>query len=408
MALRLCNEANQPVVPHGGLTGVSGGEVTQAHEVVLSLERMNVIEEIDEVNRTVTVQAGVILQNLQKAVAEKGYLFPLDLGAKGSCMIGGNLATNAGGLQAIRYGVTRQLTLGLEVVLADGTIISSLNKMMKNNAGYDLKHLFIGSEGTLGIITKAVLKLEDAPKSRNTAFLAFDHFEQVVTFLQTAKTQLSNTLTTYELIWQDYYCLMTTRPSPFTPPLPQTSNYYVLIEALGQHQQEDAARFEKLLEQTLEAGLVSDAVMAYSQQDLDWFWGIREKVEFAYSLYRPIFSFDVSLAISDMESYIDTLQKNLKAVWPNLRFYAFGHMGDGNLHLFIHCGNNDAANRHQVEEMVYKPLQQIGGSITAEHGVGLEKKAWLHLSRSETEIQLMKTLKKALDPQGILNPGKVF
>lgn len=406
--LQLCHAASQPIVPHGGLTNVVGGVVTQPHEIALSLERMNVIEEIDEINRTVTVQAGVILQHLQQNVAEKGLLFPLDLGAKGSCMIGGNISTNAGGLQAIRYGVTRQLVLGLEVVLADGTVLSSLNKMMKNNAGYDLKQLFIGSEGTLGIITKAVLKLEEAPKSKNTAFVAFESFEKASSFLQIAKTKLASTLTTYELIWQDYYRLMTSPPSLFPPPLPQDSPFYVLMEALGQSPDQDAVMFQAMLEESLESGFISDAALAQSQQELDWFWGIREKVEFVFSMHRPVFLFDVSLAISDMNNYIETIKHDLRAVWQELHFYAFGHMGDGNLHLFVSCGTDDHATRHQVEEIIFKPLQQIGGSITAEHGVGLEKKAWLHLSRTEAEIHLMKTLKQALDPKGILNRGKIF
>jgi len=207
--LQICNEFNQPVVPHGGLTNVVGGVVTNADEIALSLERMNHIEEINITNKTVTVQAGVVLQQLQNITAEHGQLFPLDLGAKGTCMIGGNIASNAGGLQALRYGVMRNLVLGLEVVLADGTIISSMNKMMKNNAGYDLKQLFIGSEGTLGIITRAVLKLEDLPKTRNTAFVAVDSFAKANELLQLSGKDLKNNLTSFELLWQDYYRLMT-------------------------------------------------------------------------------------------------------------------------------------------------------------------------------------------------------
>jgi len=207
--LQICHEFHQPVVPQAGLTNVVGGTDTNAHEIALSLERMNQVEQIDVVNKTVTVQAGVVLQQLRDQVAAHGQLFPLDLGAKGSCMIGGNIASNAGGLQALRYGVMRNLVLGLEVVLADGTIVSSMNKMMKNNAGYDLKQLFIGSEGTLGIITRAVLKLDDMPKTRNTAFIAVDSFEKANALLLAAKTHLKNDLTSFELLWQDYYQLMT-------------------------------------------------------------------------------------------------------------------------------------------------------------------------------------------------------
>ncbi|PWK29335.1 FAD/FMN-containing dehydrogenase [Arcicella aurantiaca] len=405
--MKICFANNQTVVPHGGLTNVVGGVKTSIDDIAITLERMNVIEEIDLRNKTVTVQAGVILQDLQKAVADAGLLFPLDLGAKGSCMIGGNISSNAGGLQALRYGVMRQLVLGLEVVLADGTIISSMNKMMKNNAGYDLKHLFIGSEGTLGIVTKAILKLEDAPKSRNTALVGLNSFENAIDFLHQAKKNLANTLSSYEIIWQDYYQLMTSSPSTFSPPLPQNYAYYVLIETLGQSPETDTTLFQNLLEQSLENGLIDDAVLAQSQQELDWFWGIREKVEFVFSVHKPVFLFDVSLPITEMENYIETIKTNLKNEWNDVAFYAFGHMGDGNLHLFVSCGDDDEITRHKVEEIVFMPLQPIGGSITAEHGIGLEKKAWLHLSRSEEEMALMRMLKNTLDPKGILNPNKV-
>lgn len=406
--LQICNEFNQPIVPHGGLTNVVGGVVTKPDEIALSLERMNMIEEINALNKTVTVQAGVVLQNLQKTLLEKGQLFPLDLGAKGSCMIGGNIASNAGGLQALRYGVMRNLVCGLEVVLADGTIISSMNKMMKNNAGYDLKHLFIGSEGTLGIITRAVLKIEDLPKSKNTAFIALESFEKANQLLQYAKKHLQNELTSFELIWQDYYTLMTSSPSLFAPPLPQSYPFYVLMEILGQDAEKDKILFEEFLENCLANNLIVDTAIAQSQQELEWLWGIRENVEFIFSVRKPVFLFDVSLAISDMDAYIKKIKSNLQKIWPDVYFYAFGHMGDGNLHLFVSCSNDDRATRHEVENIVYQPLQKIGGSITGEHGIGLEKKPWLHLSRTSEEIQLMKTLKKTLDPKGILNPGKLF
>jgi FAD/FMN-containing dehydrogenase len=406
--LRTCNGLNLPVVPHGGLTNVVGGAITKPNEIALSLERMNEIEEINALNKTVTVQAGVVLETLQRSLAENGLLFPLDLGAKGSCMIGGNIASNAGGLQALRYGVTRNLVLGLEVVLADGTILSSMNKMIKNNAGYDLKQLFIGSEGTLGVITRAILKIEDLPKSRNTAFVALESFEKTNQLLQHAKKSLKNDLTSFELLWQDYYNLMTSPPSLYSAPLPQTYPFYVLMEALGQDAEADKILFEEFLENSLEDGLIADAAFALSHQELDWFWKIRENVELIFSVHDPVFLFDVSLAISDMDEYIKKIKSELQTVWPGLLFYAFGHMGDGNLHLYISCGGKDIKTKQHVEEIVYKPLQQIGGSISGEHGIGLEKKQWLHLSRSAEEIHLMKTIKKILDPKGILNPGKLL
>jgi FAD/FMN-containing dehydrogenase len=406
--LQICNEFNQPVVPHGGLTNVVGGVATKPNEIALTMERMNEVEEINLQNKTVTVQAGVILQDLQKLLAEKGMLFPLDLGARGSCLIGGNIASNAGGLQALRYGVMRNLVLGMEVVLADGTIISSMYKMQKNNAGYDLKQLFIGSEGTLGVITKAVLKLEDLPKSKNTAFVALESFEKANQLLQYSKKHLNNNLTSFELLWQDYYRLMTSAPSPFSPPIPQTFPFYVLMEAHGQDVVKDKAVFEELLESSLENGLIADVVIAQSQQELDWIWSIRENVDLVFSVHNPVFLFDVSLAISDMEEYIQKIKSSLQNSWTDVYFYAFGHMGDGNLHLFVSCGNDDPDTKHRVSEIIYKPLQQIGGSITGEHGIGLEKKPWLYLSRTPQEIQLMKSIKKALDPRGTLNPGKLL
>jgi FAD/FMN-containing dehydrogenase len=406
--LQICNEFNQPVVPHGGLTNVVGGVMTSPNEIALSLERMDMVEEINILNKTVTVQAGVILQNLQNILSESEMLFPLDLGAKGSCMIGGNIASNAGGLQALRYGVMRNLVLGMEVVLADGTIISSMNKMMKNNAGYDLKNLFIGSEGTLGVITRAVLKIEDLPKSKNTALVALQSFEKANQLLQYSRKQLKNNLTSFELIWQDYYTLMTSPPSPYSTVLPQSFPFYVLMETLGQDSVKDRAMFEEFLEDCLTFGLIDDASIAQSQQELDWFWGIRENVELIFSVHKPVFLFDVSLSISDMDEYIKKIKSELLSIWANVKFYAFGHMGDGNLHLFISCGNDDQSTKFQVESIVYKPLQEIGGSITGEHGIGLEKKPWLSLSRTAEEIQLMKSLKKTMDPKGILNPGKLL
>ncbi|MBD2700716.1 FAD-binding oxidoreductase [Spirosoma sp. BT702] len=406
--LQICHEFHQPVVPHGGLTNVVGAADTHPNEIALSLERMNQVEQIDVVNKTVTVQAGVILQQLQDNVATHGQLFSLDLGAKGSCMIGGNIASNAGGLQALRYGVMRNLVLGLEVVLADGTVVSSLNKLMKNNAGYDLKQLFIGSEGTLGIITRAVLKLEERPKTRNTAFIAVDSFEKANDLLLAAKASLKNGLTSFELLWQDYYQLMTSKPSLFSPPLPQTYPFYVLLESLGYDAEKDKTQFEEFLEHCLITELIDDAAMAQAKKELDWFWGIRENVEFIFSIHRPVFLFDISLAISDMDAYIKTIRSELQSVWPDVHLYVFGHMGDGNLHLFVSCGEDDQPTKHRIEELLYKPLQPIGGSITGEHGIGLEKKPWLYLSRTSEEIALMRTIKKALDPRGILNPGKLL
>lgn len=406
--MRLCHDYGQRVVPHGGLTNVVGGVVTTADDLALSLERLNAIEEIDVINETVTVQAGVVLAEVQRRVAEQNFLFPLDLGAKGSCMIGGNIASNAGGLQALRYGVMRNLVLGLEVVMADGTVLSTLRKLAKDNTGYDWKHLFIGSEGTLGIISRAVLSIQPKPTSRHTAFVALTSFEHTHQFLRQCQLRLQDTLTTFEVFWGDYYRLMTTAPLGFPPPLAQHYPFYVLVEALGHDPDEDEQRFEYLLTNSLEQGLVADAVPAQNSQELAWFWSIREKVELVFSCHQPVFMFDISLPISSMNNYIQDMKTALSQHWPDVYLYAFGHMGDGNLHLYISCGIDDKDTRTAVDATVLQPIPFYGGSISAEHGIGLEKKKWLHLSRSPAELELMKAIKKVLDPKGILNPGKIF
>ena len=406
--LKLCHQYHQPVVPHGGLSGVAEAAITAPDEIAISLEKMNRIEEIDPSGKTATVQAGVILQNLREAAKQKGLLFPLDIGAKGSCMIGGNIATNAGGVRVIRYGSTRSRVLGLEVVLADGTVVSSMDRMLKNNAGYDLKQLFIGSEGTLGIITRAVLKLEESPTTTHTAYVALQSYQQVVEFLRFSSKQLAGTLSTFELIWQDYYRLMTTPPSLYRPPLPQDYDFYVLMEAQGSEEQHDGRRFESMLEKAVTSNLIADAAIAFTQSDHNWFWGIRESVDFILSTHKPVFLFDVSLPIHEMENYAENVRQKISQVWSDGLLYVFGHMGDGNLHLFVSCGEDDHETKYQVEEIVYSPLRAFRGSISAEHGIGLEKKDWLHLSRSESEIALMKQIKQLLDPKGILNPGKIF
>lgn len=406
--LQICSQYNQPVVPQGGLTSVTEAAHLQPNEIAISLERMNKIEEINKTDKIAVVEAGVVLLDLQQKAEEHNLLFALNLGAKGSCMIGGNISTNAGGLEAVRYGVMRHLVLGLEAVLADGTIISSMNKMIKNNAGYDLKQLFIGTEGTLGIVTRAVVKLEELPKSTVTAYIAFESFDHASQLLQEAKKKLNNELNSYEIFWNNYYTLMTSAPSSYAAPLPQSYPYYVLMEIRGQDGEKDKTDFENFLADAMDAGIIADATLAQTHADYEWFWGIRENVELIFSVYHPVYLFDVSLPISHMETYIHQIEAEIKTAWPESHFFAFGHMADGNLHLSIHCGEDDEATKNKLYTLVFKALQPIGGSITAEHGIGLEKKPWLNLCRTEAEIALMKTIKRALDPKNILNPGKIF
>lgn len=404
--LKACHDTGQTVVTHGGLTGLVAGADSRAEDIVLSMENMNRIEEVDETGRTMTVQAGVPLQAIQEAAEQKGLLFPLDLGARGSCTIGGNVATNAGGNRVIRYGMTRAQILGLEAVLADGTVISSMNKMLKNNAGYDLKQLFIGTEGTLGVVTRLVVKLQTAPTSHNAALLALNSFDDVVRLLNTIDGQLSGSLSAFEVLWQNFYQLVTTAPAIAKPPLADFP-YYVLLDTLGADQQQDQANFQRALEQVLKTGLICDAVIAKSQQERDKLWALRDDVEQVFR-HGPAMIFDVSLAIEDMEHYVSAVLANWNEHFPDGHFFTFGHLGDGNLHFVACVGEDTEQSREKIETALYKPLGAINGSISAEHGIGLEKKAFLHWCRSSEEIALMKTLKQALDPRGILNPGKIF
>jgi FAD/FMN-containing dehydrogenase len=404
--LALCHERGQSVVTHGGLTGLVHGADAGPEELVLSTERMTAIEAIDPLGRTVRVQAGVPLATLQDAVAEHDLIFPLDLGARGSCRIGGNLATNAGGNRVVRFGMTRENTLGVEAVLADGTVVPALNRMVKNNSGFDLKHWFIGTEGTLGVITRAVLRLREAPRSRVSALLAVESFDAVTRLLKHLDAGLGGALSAFEVMWQGFYDVVAQPPVRETPPLPPGQPYYVLCEAMGGDPVGDAARFEAVLARAMEDGLAVDAVLADTEARQADLWRLRDSVD-ALFVFGPYQIFDVSLAIGDMPAYVAQVEKSVAAIAPDARLFTFGHLGDGNLHFLAAPGADDAETRLAVERAVYEPLGAIGGGVSAEHGIGLEKKRWLDLSRSEAEIELMRRMRTALDPRGILNPGKV-
>jgi len=405
--LKLCNTLGQTVVAHGGLTGlVQGCNGTEA-DVVLSLERLNRIEEIDPVGRTMTVQAGVPLQALQEAAEKHGLIFPVDLGARGTCQIGGNVSTNAGGNRVIRFGMTRENVLGLEAVMADGTVITSLNTMIKNNAGYDLKHLFIGSEGTLGIVTRVVIRLREMALGQQTAFAAFDNFGQVAEFLRFIDRAMGGGLSSFEVMWRDFYELVTTPPCTNTRPVPVEHTHFVICEALGTGHDDDAERFENTMAEALEKGLIVDAAVAKSEGERRAMWKIRDSVD-QFFRYGPAFLYDVSLAIRDMDAYVAEVKRRLSEAYPDHHCFTLGHIGDGNIHFAIAVGDGGAEHHHRVNLCVYEPLQAIGGSVSAEHGIGTEKVRYLPLSRSPAEIALMKHLKQSLDPKGTLNPGKVF
>jgi len=405
--LRLCADEGQSVVTHGGMTGLVRGGAAEPGDVVLSLELMNKIEEIDPLNRIAVVQAGVPLETLQSAAEGAGLLFPVDTGARGSASIGGMIATNAGGNQVIRYGMMREQVLGLEAVLADGTVVSSMNRVLKNNAGYDLKQLFIGSEGTLGVVTRAVLRLRERPRSMVAGFVAVPDYDSVLRLLKMMDGGLGGTLAAFEVMWNSFYRLVTTPPAPGKPPLGQDHAYYVLIEAMGGDQSADEARFEALLGEALEAGLVADALLAKSEAERKAFWALRDDVAQVIQLY-PVFVFDVSVPLTQMQGYIAEMEARLGEAYPDHRHVIFGHLGDCNIHLAVGVPEDGEDARAKVERAVYEPLAGRAGTISAEHGIGLEKKAYLGLSRSREEIALMRTLKSALDPKGLLNPGKIL
>ncbi|QJQ96588.1 MULTISPECIES: FAD-binding oxidoreductase [Halomonadaceae] len=407
--MRLCHAARQPVVTHGGVTGLVHGGEASPQEIVISLERMNAIEAVDVVGGTLTVQAGAPLQKVQEAAEARGMQFPLDLGARGSCTIGGNIATNAGGTRVILYGMMRQQVLGLEAVLADGSVISSLNRMLKNNAGYDLKQLFIGSEGTLGIVTRAVLKLQPMTTSAQTALVAVPSFEALTGLLQAMRHRLGGQLSAFEVMWQSHYRLLTEESGRHAAPISTEYPYYAIIEAQGVDDEREARQFNQALESAFEAGVVSDAVVAQSETQRQGLWAIREDIEGLIQGLAPLFTFDISLPIPDMQAYVDQLEKQLHSRWPQRgRMVVFGHLGDGNLHLSVSVGSGDRESRRAVEQLVYSPLSELGGSVSAEHGIGLEKRDYLALSRTPEEISLMRLLKQALDPFALLNRHKVL
>ncbi|MEY5100148.1 MAG: hypothetical protein RJA36_2867 [Pseudomonadota bacterium] len=408
-AVRACHEAGLPMVPQGGLTGLSGGAQPSAGCVVLSLERLTGIEEIDPAAGTLTARAGTPLEQIQQAADEAGCYFALDLGARGSCTIGGNLATNAGGNRVLRYGMTRELVLGLEAVLPDGRVLSNLNKMLKNNAGYDLKQLFIGSEGTLGIVTRVVLRLHPKPGCTMSALCALPGFGAAVELLQQARTGLGPMLSAFEVMWPDYWDAALDLVG-LGSPLPGRHGCYLLIEAQGTEEAVDAPRFESWLERMLELGLLEDAALARSVADTQAFWSLRDACgEFPQAIGAHV-SYDIGLKLGDMDAYVGRCKAALARVIPGCRSVYYGHVGDGNIHIDAWIPGLDARQQPKdaIDAIVYGLVREYGGTISAEHGIGTTKRQWLPHARSAEELSLMHTLKQALDPLSLLNPGKVL
>jgi len=405
--LKLCNQYALPVQPQGGMTGLAAGGVPLIPSLILSLERFRAIEEVDTAAATITTQAGVPLEMVQNAADEAGFLFPLDLGGRGTAQVGGNASTNAGGNRVLRYGMMRELVLGIEAVLADGTIIRSLNKMLKNNAGYDVKQLFLGTEGTLGIITRLVLRMFPKPKSVVTGLVAMKDYPSVLDLLNRCKAGFGPTLSAFEAMWPEFYNHGTTRLGR-TPPIAEGHNIYVLTEVLGTDPGADQARFEAVIGEALEAGTAQDAVIAKSSRESQSLWAIRDSPgEFTRSGWWPQVSFDVSIPVGEIGTFMAECDRRLRTRWPKIQAMYFGHVADSNLHISVKS-DPTMFTMHELDEVVYAAVGEFKGSISAEHGIGVLKKPYLHHSRTAEELTLMRTLKHALDPKGILNPGKVI
>ncbi|HJT13850.1 MAG TPA: FAD-binding oxidoreductase, partial [Dongiaceae bacterium] len=402
-AMRACHAAGIAVVPQGGLTGLAGGATPQAGQVVLSLERLKGIEEIDRDSATMTVLAGTPLEMAQKAAEEAGLYLALDIGSRGSCQIGGNIATNAGGNHVIRYGMARAQVLGLETVLADGTVLTALSKVMKNNAGYDLNQLFIGSEGTLGIVTRAVVRLHAKPRSKSTALIATAGYDAAVRVLRRLQAELGE-VSGFEAMWPDFYRYVAEHAA--LKPMADTYPFYALCEFQGSEPERDGARLEDCLAATIETGDALDALIAQSEREARSFWTIREGEPLDRLPY--LINFDVSAPTAQLGALGDRLMASLKSRWPEGLFFVYGHIGDGNIHLSAWAGGAMDEVAHEMDEIVYGEVRRIGGSISAEHGIGTLKRAYLGHSRSAAEIAVMRRIKAALDPKNILNPGKVI
>jgi FAD/FMN-containing dehydrogenase len=405
--LSYCNEHGIAVQPQGGLTGLAGGAVPVGPCVILCLERMRAIRELDTAAGTITVDAGVTMEMVQKAADAADLFFPLDLGGRGSCQIGGNISTNAGGNRVLRFGMARDLVLGVEAVLADGTVIDALRKVIKNNSGYDVRQLFIGAEGTLGIVTGVVLRLFPKPKSACTGICAVDDYAGVLELLRRARGGFGALLSAFEVMWPEFYRLGTVALGR-KPPLEMGHDVYVLIETLGTDPAADQARYEAVIGEAIEAGVVKDAVIAQSQREATELWSVRDAPgEWSKTEHWPQLGFDVSVPTGEIGPLADEINAELQRRWPGLVALYFGHVADGNLHVSVRMSGHDVPEL-DIENAVYAIVAQRRGSISAEHGIGSLKIPFLHYSRSEAELALMRAIKKAMDPKGILNPGKVL
>ncbi len=406
--LAACHGASAPVVPQGGLTGISGGAHPTPGAVALSLDRMNRIETVDAEMATLTAEAGVVLETAQAAASGEGLLLGIDIGSRGSCQLGGVVSTNAGGNQVIRYGMARDQILGLEAVLADGTVVSTMNTMLKNNAGLDLKQLFIGTEGLLGIVTRVVLRLHPKPSATATAFCGLSGTRSVISLLSRMRGALGPMLTSFEVMWPSFFHFMSEgicKPSP----LSRRHGAYAIVEASGFDGEGVRVALESALAAASEEGLVEDAVIARSVKEERELWAVRESPSEYRSILGPLTAFDVGIPMAQLEDVVDKLEAGIAKRWPTARALSYGHIGDSNLHLVVNVPEVGEDQPHaDIKAFVYGTVRDHGGTVSAEHGIGAIKRDYLAFSRTPEEIALMQRIKAAVDPHNILNPGKSF
>jgi FAD/FMN-containing dehydrogenase len=413
--LALCDETNTKIVPQGGNTGLVGGQIPHesGDEIVLSLARLTAIREVDASSNTMLVEAGVTLLRAQEEAERVDRLFPLSLASEGSCTIGGNLSTNAGGTAVLAYGNARDLALGLEVVLADGRILSNLSKLKKDNTGYDLKHLFMGAEGTLGIITAAVLKLFPRPRARATAFVGLASPQDALSLLTLAQARAGPSLVTFELIPRIGIEFVLRHSPGARDPLCGHHAWYVLMELASQAEHGLQESAEALLADALEQGMAEDAALAASLDQRNVFWRLREHLSEVQKHEGGSIKHDVSVPVAAVPAFVETATAAVEAAMPEARVVAFGHLGDGNIHFNVSqpIGADKAmflARWHAINDVVHEIVASYGGSVSAEHGIGRLKRDLLPKVKDPVAFELMRTLKRTLDPKGLLNPGKVL
>ncbi|MBY5393875.1 FAD-binding protein [Rhizobium leguminosarum] len=400
--LSAANDLGQPLVVQGGRTGLSGGSRPVADEVSLSLERMSSIESIDTVAQTLIAGAGTPMQVVQQAASDAGLFFGVDIGARGSATVGGNIGTNAGGIRVLRYGMYRAQVMGLEAVLADGTVLTSLKGLPKDNSGYDLNQLFIGSEGTLGIITRACLKLHPKPKIERNAFLALPSLAATQDLLSKLRVELAGLLSAFEVIFPNVY-EGTVAHLGIRPPVAPCAGMYAMVEIQGQAPDQDNERFETALAAAVEDGLASDVVLSNSVREFQTLWAIRDGINGFLTACGQNAGYDISVPLGRIQEFLDATAHSISIVDPGAVSFIFGHLGDGNLHYCM-----VTSREKDVAKAVFSGIEQVGGGVSAEHGIGTDKVGYLNYARSEAEISTMRRLKAAFDPNAILNRGRVF